>query len=304
MKRPWHVSSNRTTTLLLLTVIVLVFAAGLDRVTFHSGYRLDIPDFGPAGSVGGGLEGGHRAFMLVLWSIIAASVFSVVVSMLTPDGRKRLLMSAVFILGAFFLVGVITELLPELEAPSTQADVEEGESGAGGSSAGLPGPQGDAAVERPGPQDAPAGLGYVLAVLLSLIAGLAVYRVTHDYPRGNQPYTEEPDQKELLRTWAIDTRGHLESPDETVDVVQRAYFDLERFAREQLGSRRNQATSAREFVTLLAEYRLPTHALMTLVDLFEQSRYGEKSLPSRDMERARAALRAIVDAVERPGGST
>lgn len=303
MKRSWQVRSNRTTTLLLLTAVVLIFAAGLDRVAFHSGYRLDIPDFAPAGSGGGGLEGGHRAFMLVLWSIIAASVFSVVVSMFTPDGRKRMLLSAVFILGAFILLGVITELFPELEAPAAQADAEEGESAAGGSSAGLPGPNGDAAVERPGPQDAPAGLGYVLAVLLSLIAGLAVYRITHGNPRDHEPHAGGPDQNESLRTWAMDTRGYLESPDETLDVVQRAYFDLERYAREQLGSRRKQETSAREFVNTLAGYGLPTDALMTLVDLFEQSRYGEKNLPARDRERARDALRAIVDAVERPGGS-
>lgn len=304
MKRFPQTGWNRTSALLLLTLIALVFAAGLDRVAFHSGYRLDIPEFSLSASGGGGLEGGHRAFMLVLWSIIAASVFSIVVSLFTLDGRKRLLLSAVFILGAFVVLGVITELLPDLEARPVPEAMDEGASEAGGWADSLPGLPADATGERPEPQDAPAGLGYALAALLSLLAGVVVYRMTLRGAREDETNLDSLDQSGELRAWASDTRSQLGAPDGVVDVVQQAYFDLERLAREHLGSQRDQTTSAREFVRILTDYGLPRNELMTLVGLFEQSRYGEKNLPSRDRERARQALHAIVDTIEYSEGPT
>ena len=53
---------------------------------------------------------------------------------------------------------------------------------------------------------------------------------------------------------------------------------MSRVLHQQRGIRRHQAMTPREFVVYLEEVGLPTEAVMRLTELFEQVRYGAKSL--------------------------
>ncbi len=301
MKQFGWLKRNRARSLILIALIALVFSGGMDSVRFNPGYRLDVPDMGASGTGGGGFAGSERAFMLVLWVTLGASVLSVIVSMLTAEGRQRLLVSSAIVVGAFLLLGVIAERIPELEAPLAGPVEDEAQAEFGETGDDLP-PTGDAdGPPRPQPQEAPPYLGYVLATVVSAIAAFMVFRSTSGRGRPAQQDPDTGDNTLSLESWAKDAQRHLEDHEQSLDAIQRSYYDLERTARSQLGSVRHQHSTAREFCEVLASYGLPRDELITLVGLFERSRYGDSRTGPEERDQARDALSAVVDAIAHRG---
>lgn len=301
MKQYGWLKRNRAMSLILMAAIVLLFAGGMDSVRFNPGYRLDMPGMDAGGTGGGSFAGSERAFMLVLWITLGASVLSVFVSLLTAEGRQRLLLSSAIIATAFLLLGVISELMPELEAPLAEQVEDEAQAEAGGAAGDLP-PTGDTGANpRPQPQEAPPYLGYALAAVLSALSAFVVFRSISSRARGAQRDPDADDEVLSLEAWAKDAQQQLEEQEVAWDAIQRSYFDLEQTARAQLGSVRHQHATAREFCEVLVSYGLPRDALYTLVDLFERSRYGDTHAEDEQNERARSALSTIISAIEQRG---
>ena len=294
---------KRTGTLLLLTVFTLLFAGSLDRISFHEGYRLDTSGLDGAVQGGGSLEGDHRAFMLVLWTGVAAAAVSVIVSLFTADGRKRLLLATALVVGAVFLLGLIAERMPELSPPLAERD-EELDPTAGSGLGALDPTQDISREPRPEPGDAPAALGYALSAVLAIAAAVIVYRTTMRRTDEHGESRETPDAADELAGWARRTREQLGSHDLSLDAVQHAYFDLESTARNRLGTVRAPSVTARQFTDELATHGVPRKALETLVTLFEHSRYGTAPVSTRAVHSARNALSTIVDALDSRGDAS
>jgi hypothetical protein len=226
---------------------------------------------------GDGLLAAWRAVNIFVLALTPLAVIMLIVFIVSPHSRKRLIRIVLYAALAYLLIYLWTR------------------SGQGiGLNPDDPFAAGDAA--QASPQPAPEFDGQppewlVLAVSLSLVAlagvaGWLLWRRTHP-PAGPLERVAQQAQQ------AIDA---LRSGGDVTDIVTRCYVDMSYALFVQRGVRRGAATTPREFEQRLENLGLPAEPVRRLTRLFEGVRYGSKTPGEREQNEALSCLTAILQA--------
>lgn len=219
--------------------------------------------------------------ILLALSIIALPIY-IIVSILSKNGRRRLLMNLITIIVLFLMLNSVRTLSPSPQELEQDANMQ----------ADMPG-LGDIAPARPLPEfTADPSDSTVLAVTVAislLVVGIAAvaiwYYLTHrEKPSAMQALADEAQQA----INAIHAGGNLE------DAITRCYREMCNVLQKERNIERGTAMTPGEFEQVLAAKGFPQDAVHQLTSLFEDIRYGSKQAGPREEQIAIDSLSAIV----------
>jgi hypothetical protein len=217
-----------------------------------------------------------RGILAIAWILLPVSL---IVSMLSRQGRRRLLTNVVTIIMLLIILYRIQEIEPAAKSQSAAGQV----GGDLGAVAGEPLP--------PAPPAPPDWLAWAASAgIVLVLGGLAYYfgrRML--FSREESALVQIGDEAEKARR-ELDQGGAVE------DVVVRCYRQMSRIVAEARALRRQTSDTPEEFARVLVEAGLPPGPLGALTRLFEDVRYG--SIPAGPTERQAAidSLAAIAAA--------
>ena len=237
------------------------------------------------GSSGGALGGGET-FLLILRILLALSLIAlpiyIITSILTKEGRRRLLGNIAAVLMLALIINIVQRAgiqLPELAQPRTGLNEESRSEKQAAPVPVPPAPPSDWVV-------------YAVAAGISLlIVAMALGLFFAARQRSMQPDTMQELGDDAQK--AIDALRAGDALDET---IQRCYHDMCDVLARERGVARGAAMTPHEFEQTLNGKGLPRGAVHTLTSLFEQIRYGGASASAREQSMAIESLSAIVAA--------
>jgi hypothetical protein len=213
--------------------------------------------------------------------------FAVIIIMLDPDLRKRVLRSAIVMLLLLALASMWASNLAEL----TEEDVDiftglQGEGEALGEASSF-------TDEEFSVESIPTWLPLSLSLGAGLIIAIIVVSVVRQIRRDRAERVGSLTAVARRAEAAID---ELEQGGDLQNTIMRCYAEMTRIVGEQRGIRRGSAVTAGEFTDFLVRANLPPSAVRRLTQLFERARYGTGRAAPQDEADAIASLQAIVDA--------
>jgi hypothetical protein len=270
--------------LLFGALALIVLAGGLGSFTFQQGkmYTWALPVLGTAeGSTG---IGGGDQLLTILRGILAALLLllpvSIVLSLMTKEGRRRLLINIILAVLLFIVADRVKDMpkregeqiMPEIGAPA-QKPVDTGE-------------------PLPPPPPAPSEEFVMIASIGLVAAGLGLLAWLGRgllFPRQVPPLAQ-------IAMEADRARNSLSSGGAVEDAVIRAYRQMNRAAAEGRKLVRHQTMTPREFEEYLAAAGLPPNPVQVLTHLFEDVRYGGLIAGAAERQAAIDSLTAIAAA--------
>lgn len=301
MSHPRRRSRAGTFRLVLLSVAVVslfLLVVGLPRVELDEGvpfqqiWQFLVEQFAterpllpyattPAG--GGMLLDVYRTIFIIA---LVALPFAVILVLIDPDLRKRVLRSMVRVLLIMVLLSLILRNQAEREGVTL-----EGMEGGGAPPEGLaaePFTTEDFAPERISPW-----VGRSLSLILA-VAGAAI--LVTIIVRVRQSRAASRTELDAFAQQAETALQQIRAGTDLRDAVLRCYAEMSLVVREQRGIRRERSVTAREFTDYLIGASLPRDAVLRLTSLFEKARYSSKPTTGEDEAEAVASLSAIVEA--------
>jgi hypothetical protein len=266
---------------------VLLLTAGMGNIRFETGRSFSLPQSslytGPMVSSfpGAGLilQCVRVTFLLALLAL----PFYIVYLIRSPEARKRLLRSLLFLLPFAFLFYLATR--------SDFSGILEGLEGLGQAAGPLA--EGNETAPLAEFTATPAdwvviAIGVLMALLLTFIIARAWLNRQRD--------AAAVSRMERLATQAEDAAEAIYAGDNLKEAIIRIYQQMSEILLEERGIRRDRSVTPHEFQGLLAERGLPPAPVQQLTELFEQVRYGQSN-PGREAEqRAIDSLNAIARA--------
>jgi Flp pilus assembly protein TadB len=131
----------------------------------------------------------------------------------------------------------------------------------------------------------------VATVVVALVGAALIAAVARAIWRRRQRPSTSLDQ---LAEQAQDAIDAIEAGADLKDTVTRCYFEMVQVLREERGIQRQRAMTPREFEARLEEAGIPTAQVRRLTRLFEEVRYGDKSLGDEEERQAVISLTSIV----------
>jgi hypothetical protein len=212
----------------------------------------------------------------------------IVFSLLTSEGRRRL-MADVIVIAALLLLATYLDKHPlgqgsqqQEPAVSSPANLQEGPS--------LP--------AEHFPANPPSWLTFAVILAVSALVAVLILAVIRYFRARAQLST--PSLQRLAET-AQSTIESLQAGGDFGAIVIRCYQEMSRVVREEKGIARESAMTPREFEARLVSSGLPQESIGTLTRLFEQVRYGSISLSDRQERQAVLCLADIVTACRTMG---
>lgn len=279
--------SQRTRTLLQLTVALaalLLLAAGMGGLRFEPGRDINflalllgdgqLPTVPPSRAVTGGME--IQPWMrIAFWLMLA---FTLAYALVSPEGRRRLFMTLIFVILILFIADRYRDRLQEqpLETPTVE--------GVEGLPAAAP-----AAIPEPPPfvTDPPLWLTWAVEVAVALAFFVLLWYLW-------LRLRPKPDPQALLVDEAASALAELEAGGDLRDVVLRCYVQMSAVLKENHRVERRQAMTPREFEGQLAAVGLGDEHIHRLTRLFESVRYGTQTSTGKTAQEASDCLQAIV----------
>ena len=278
----------------LAILAIMLLAAGLPGLNLDAPpapfpFRLRMPSFllePPPVNASPSLFDGR---LLRTLSILLLALLPIVIilAILSPEFRNRLLRQIIMIISIFIVLQVISVRLRQWIWGGA---LELGEIGDWGELPSLEPPE--ELLASP-----PSWLVFVVSTLLALavtalLAGLIVWWWQRTHP----PIAalEELAQEARKAIAALRDGGELR------DTILSCYRRMVQTLREKQGIERPQAMTPREFERRLAQTGLPQPDIQRLTRLFEHVRYGDKTPAPSEEQEAVAALQAIAQAAEKP----
>lgn len=279
--------SQRTATLLQLTIALaalLLLAAGMGGLRFEPGRDLNLlalllgdgrlPTAPPSPPASGGIE--FAPWMrIAFWLLLA---FSLAYALVSPEGRRRLFITLIFVLLILFVADRYRERLQEqpLEIPTVEGVEALPE-------AAIP------AIPEPPPfiTDPPIWLTWAVEVAVALAFFVLLWYLW-------LRLRPKPDPQSLLVDEAASALAELEAGGDLRDVVLRCYAQMSAVLKENHRVERRQAMTPREFEVQLAAAGLGDEHIHRLTRLFEAVRYGTQSGTGKTAQEASDCLQAIV----------
>jgi hypothetical protein len=273
--------------LLALSVVIvamLLLSTGLSELEFLEGQPF------PLGRSPAGVEGGYgglpqgELFALVFRVLMFVAVlllpFSIIYLIISREARRRLLLRFLLLLPILAALYVLAQQPQHEVAPPDQDQLQP--------LSGIPEDVPVAGVDAPPPQWFLSAVSGGCALLVAMVIVALGWFVWRSRRRIVRPL-------EQLAQQAEETIEDIQAGADLRDTVMRCYFEMGRVLRQQRGIQRHQAMTPREFVAYLEEVGLPTEAAGRLTELFEQVRYGAKSLGQDEGAQALACLETIVE---------
>jgi hypothetical protein len=283
------------TAVLLAAVIALVFllATSVGGLELLPGEAFALPRM-ITPQFGGGTADGFD-FVLVIFRIVMALAlialpFYIILSILTKEGRQRLLRNLITIGVLYLILTALRNIRPgDPLQPDNGMTMEMPKMGEAGATTPLP-------EFNPNPSDATV-LAITLAVSLLIVGLIAVtiwviVRRRQEAPTAMQSLADEAQQ-------AIDT---IQAGGSLEDAITRCYREMCSVLQRERGIERGNAMTPSEFETVLLGKGMPRQAVHQLTRLFEDIRYGSKPAGAREEQLAIESLTAIAAAC-RPQGA-
>ena len=280
--------TQRTATLLQLTIALaalLLLAAGMGGLRFEPGREINLlalllgdgqmPTAPPSTAVmGEGME--IQPWMrIAFWLMLA---FTLAYAFVSPEGRRRLFMTLIFVILILFIADRYRDRLQErpLEMPAIEG-IE-----------GLP-DAAPAAIPEPPPfvTDPPIWLTWAVEVAVAVAFFVLLWYLW-------LRLRPKPDPQSLLVDEAASALAELEAGGDLRDVVLRCYVQMSAVLKENHRVERRQAMTPREFEGQLAAAGLGDEHIHRLTRLFESVRYGTQTSTGKTAQEASDCLQAIV----------
>ncbi len=269
-----------------LAVAALFFlAAGISGLHFSPGHPL--PSRQEAEELAAGYGPPPRVQFLETLIVVLVALaqlllpFAIVYFLLSPKARRsifRMLGLLLWIIALFLLIRSRPELFTPFTEPAMEAPPPEIPAGEAGIEFDLVPPHWLVLATR-------LGLGLLVAGGL-VFTGWFVWRQARRPKRHLRRLAQEAEKA----IHALQTGAELR------DVITRCYLEMSRTVREQQGLSRDMAMTTQEFAVYLEKAGLPGPPIRQLTHLFEQVRYGARSLGEPEERAALACLDAIVAA--------
>jgi hypothetical protein len=277
------------TAALLAAVLALVFllATSVSGLQLLPGESFALPQL-IRPQIGGGNADGFD-FLIVIFRIVMALAlialpFYIILSILTKEGRQRLLRNVITIGILYLLITALRSIRPEDPLQQNNGMTME--------------------MPRMGEVDAPKPLPEftanpsdetVLAVTIAislLIVGLAAALIWLMVRRRPQP----PTAMQALADEAEQAISSIQAGGRLDETITRCYREMCRVLQEERGIERNAAMTPSEFEQVLSGKGMPRQAVHQLTHLFEEIRYGSKPAGPREEQMAIESLSAIAAA--------
>jgi hypothetical protein len=274
-----------------VAVIIAIFllALGVDSLEFGSGFRVS---GGESGSASGGAPAMDReaaaGYRLVVRILVFAAAAVIVVSLFVKPLRRQLMKSAVVIALALVVLSLINPTYPDQEEEPEDEGRPGLELGFGDAGSGPVVDPDEVITNEVSPL-----ITFTVSVLLIGLGGLvivALLRVRRSRRgRGDLGDLIADEAERTVRT--LETKG-VSYP----DAITECYATMEKVVRDALSLSRRPAMTPREFVSTVVAAGAPRDELMTLTELFEEVKYGDRPPDPSRAARARDALRSIASA--------
>ena len=287
--------------LLALSLAALFFLiAGLRQIELEPGlpfsqiwqFLLDQLSGFAQGFGGGGGDGGSdliiRIYRTIFWIALACFPFAVVMMLLDPELRRRVIRTTIVLLILLALMSFVMNRQDSIEPETTELE-----------NAVLEPPQAldleALDVEEFEPEQVSSWLGRTISLVLGLLFAFIIFVIVRQIIL-NRP-APEADLNSLAKS-ARRAISELESGEDLQDAILRCYAEMTSTVRDVRGLRRDRDVTAREFTDVLVRAQLPPGPVHTLTALFEKARYGTGNTTPQDESAAISSLRAIVHACE------
>ena len=301
MSSPGRRRRARTLRVVLLSIAIMALfflVVGLPRVDLDEGvpfqqiWQFLVEQFAterpllpyattPTG--GGLLLDVYRTIFIIA---LIALPFAIILVLIDPELRKRVLRSMVRVL----LIMVLLSLILRNQAEREGITLEGMEGG------GAP-PEGPAAepftTEDFAPERVSPWIGRGLSLILAVVGAAILVTIV---VRVRQSRAASKTELDAIAQQAQSALQQIEAGTDLRNVVLRCYVEMSLVVREQRGIRRERSVTAREFTDYLIGASLPRDAVLRLTSLFEKARYSSRPTTGEDEAEAVASLRAIVEA--------
>lgn len=271
--------------LALALALIFVLSIGITGLSLSPGEVFAMPTLIQS-TVGGGLGGGDTLLLILRVMLAIALVtfpITLVWSILTKEGRRRLLVNLVLI--ALLWLG-----LSVIRRAAQDAAIGAAPASANGSAPAID----ELLPAMPFPEFTASPPDWTVIVVTLAIALLLVGLVTATgwliwRQRKRKPLQQLGEQAQAAIE-ALQTGGDLRS------IVIRCYHDMSQVLQQERNIQRNAAMTPSEFEQALRGKGVPHDAVHQLTRLFEDVRYGAKPIGEREERLAMDSLSAIVAA--------
>jgi uncharacterized membrane protein len=279
--------SRATWLVLALIGAVFALAISIESTPFLDGrpFRLEMRENGALGTGSSvNLAWLTMGLQIVIALLLLATPFLIVLELLTPEGRRRLLRYAIFLIVLITLLRTVNSSLLQLNAVGLDAAAEAARPRDANDESALP-----AEVPPPPPPDSVVFAVTAGIALLCALAAIWLFRRNRREIAPDMPMLDFGPSAQNAIDALRDGAGLSET-------IQRCYFDMCDVVATSQGLNRRTAMTPSEFEHTLAERGLPRGAVHTLTRLFEQTRYGGITADEREKALAIESLEAIAAA--------
>jgi hypothetical protein len=288
-------SKAKRNALLLLCVVcglILILAMSLPNLVLSSGEPFSLGQPQPQAAGMSGILPGGDAILWFFKGLVALALILfplyVLYSLLTSQGRKRLIADLIVIV-LLFLLTTYLQKLPLVQLTQQQAQT------------------GIAAQSTNEPSSLPVSVFVAepplwLTPMVILIGSILVVVVIFV---GIRFFQRTPNTDFSLDDLAQEAQNAIESINDGGNLkvtVIHCYREMTRIVKQQKGIERDKAMTVREFESHLVSRGLPQDATKTLTALFEQVRYGGALEGTHEETLALSCLTDIVNACKTIGG--
>ena len=279
-------------TLGVVIVTLVLVSASLPQLEFRAGQPFWLPNVAPGAGSEGFVAGTAHIALLIIRAVLALAAVGlpiyVVISLLTGEGRQRLLGDVIALAIIILLLSLLSR---RAQSPENQETL-------------LPAPfEASLATTPAGPPAeftavVPPWVDVLAVPALAIgISGAAVIVLWWVWKRKETP--RDTLQQVAEQTQA--TIDALHAGQAFDDVIIRCYVELTRVIQRARSIERDKAMTPWEFEQFLIQHGLPAPPVHDLTRLFERARYGHEPAGELAERQAIASLEAITAFCKRPG---
>jgi hypothetical protein len=277
-----------------VVILLLFLAAAITRAKMLPGDPFPISWQRPPQGENAPLGNGYWIMVLIRGLLILFLItlpIYILISLLTPEGRRRLLKGFIRLALITLIMYLMLSLLDSANRrqPEKEQENQSFEVGQGEQTEGL-GVTEKQEVAKPSPWlDAGicVGLAFLLAIMITVLAW-GIYKAARE-GTGDAITRLADEAQEAVD--AIQAGGNIR------DTVIRCYIQMTQVLAKERNVRREEAMTPREFEQiLLSKLKLPETPVQRLTSLFEAVRYGDYHPGKREELEAIDSLTAIASA--------
>lgn len=267
-------------------ILVIILAAALPNLILMPGQPFSVdPSQAPAFQMGGAFADGRALIWLfrgAMAFLLVTFVIYVIYSLMTSEGRKRLVMNLIFLAIIVIIADYLRNAMPQPVGQEAQPMEMLPADQLGN---GIP-----SSVFSPTPPEW-LTLTIIMAISLFVFALMAIILWLWMRRRAVP--------KSPLEQLAEEAQNAIESLNSGGDfrmTIIRCYQEMSRVLKAERGIARDTAMTPREFEDQLVGRGFPPESIQTLTRLFEQVRYGSKQAVPGEEDLALNCLTDIVNA--------